>query len=379
MRTTAIATHRCWASCGPCWAAAVSHWGVWGPLTSHCQPFCRHAHTTYNLLALSAYMPALFDTWHLKHQHGEQGDPGEFTSHMLQQGNGLAVNTAWEKRVYWRWRRHGSEGRLATNLQCLEPRWWNVSSIAAGPQLALLSIWKIVKCSGSQTSILQADHWQCVWRTSVFRYRPTNWHGPIHSGLSCASHWWRWSRALWCCREAWCRALSWFLCLGSHGWQLRVSSPWCCAWGAWWTQRQLWAGDHSRLALQIGWHCIVEPFATPTCQTLCTWSRWSLAKRGQTAKWGSAGQRFADPQKHGLWGANGYRDKSQMKDWQSASKAFSCRGQSQDCWTGADLESVKKSDYVSHLTCHLVDSSCTYRVYCHVSRHATDTPMHSFL
>ena len=50
-------------------------------------------------IALSAYMPALFDTWRLKHQHGEQGDPGEFTSHMLQQGNGLAVNMAWEKRV----------------------------------------------------------------------------------------------------------------------------------------------------------------------------------------------------------------------------------------------------------------------------------------
>ena len=44
-------------------------------------------------------MPTLFDTWHVKHQHGEQGDPGEFISHMLQQGPILAVNMAWEKRA----------------------------------------------------------------------------------------------------------------------------------------------------------------------------------------------------------------------------------------------------------------------------------------
>ena len=50
-------------------------------------------------VALRAYMPTLFDTWHEKRQHGEQGDPGEFISHMLQQGPILAVNMAWEKRV----------------------------------------------------------------------------------------------------------------------------------------------------------------------------------------------------------------------------------------------------------------------------------------
>ena len=31
--------------------------------------------------------------------------------------------------------------------------------------------------------------------------------------------------------------------------------------------------------------------------------------------------------------------------------------------------------YVSHLSCHSVDSSSKYGEYCHVSRRATDTPM----
>ena len=43
-------------------------------------------------VALRAFLPTLFETWHVKHQHGEQGDPGEFISHMLQQGPILAVN-----------------------------------------------------------------------------------------------------------------------------------------------------------------------------------------------------------------------------------------------------------------------------------------------
>ena len=50
-------------------------------------------------IAFSAYMPALFDSWHQTHTTGEQGDPGEFTSHLLKQGPNLAVNMAWEKRV----------------------------------------------------------------------------------------------------------------------------------------------------------------------------------------------------------------------------------------------------------------------------------------
>ena len=84
------------------WAMLSRRSFTLGDLGSLSMPLSRILHTRIQSLrsvALSAYMPTLFDTWHVKHQHGEQGDPGEFISHMLQQGPIPAVNMAWEKRV----------------------------------------------------------------------------------------------------------------------------------------------------------------------------------------------------------------------------------------------------------------------------------------
>ena len=84
------------------WAMLSRRSFTLGDLGRISMPLSQILHTRIQSLqsvALSAYMPTLFDTWHEKHRHGEQGDPGEFISHMLQQGPILAVNMAWEKRV----------------------------------------------------------------------------------------------------------------------------------------------------------------------------------------------------------------------------------------------------------------------------------------
>ena len=52
-------------------------WGFGKPFHAIVTNFA-HPIQSLRSVALSAYIPTLFDTWHVKHQHGEQGDPGEF-------------------------------------------------------------------------------------------------------------------------------------------------------------------------------------------------------------------------------------------------------------------------------------------------------------